>query len=198
MKFKNIFLVLLSSLSLSAFAQDSVSISQDVDKYFTSLENNDFETFLDYLYPEFFKIMPRNTLKEQLVSSMKGDETMKMSLKNNKVTAIGATKVVKENKYTIVDYSFMMVYQFAQSDEDSGGESDEESSVEDFTYESLKLAYGEQNVIFDRVSNKIEVKVSNQMMAIFENGFDTWKFIGYDENIKPALKKILPKELFEE
>jgi hypothetical protein len=194
MKFKTILLIAICGFTTHIFAQnDEKALRADVDKYVTAVQTSDIETTLDYLYPKFYDVAPRELIKGFLEKSAEG--IADMTIQNSKIGTITPIIQTDTNYHALVDYSFEMVMPLDNKDEKEEGQNDEEFSEDNFIAESMKAQYGEDNVKYNEDKTALIINVSNKMLAIKTAIFPTWTFITYSDAQKPVLEKIVPENI---
>lgn len=194
MKLKTILLLAICCFTTSIFAQnDEKALRVDVNKYVDAVQTSDIETTLDYLYPKFFDIAPRELIKGFLEKSAEGIADMK--IQNSKIGTITTIIQSDTNYHALVDYSFEMVMPLDTEDQKEEGKDDEELSEDNFIVESMKAQYGEDNVKYNEDKTALIINVSNRMLAIKTEIFPTWTFITFSDAQKPILEKIVPESI---
>lgn len=175
-------------ISFSVSAQPD--LRKTLEEYLKVVETKDSEKVMDYMYPKFFELYPRDLMVKTLDESM-NDSTLEIELMDSKILNISPLKIVDTVTYAKVGYSFVMTLKYIETDENPApGE-----EVITMTTNIFKQMYGDENVSFDSENKKFRVYAKKEMLALKTAYLKDWKVLGIEENIKPLLKKILPEGL---
>jgi hypothetical protein len=182
-------------LTVKAFGQtDKDEIKRTFKEYFQTVAQKDNAKTLGYIYPTLFDLFPKDKML-QAMDRMKADTSTRITMEKDSVISISETLELDGIKYALLKYSFKMTMTILATADESDTEGEEDTNPSDFTYEMLKEKYGEKNVIYDRVHNKLYVNASNEMYSIFNPTYKGWKFLEKKESMKPTLEKLLPKKV---
>lgn len=189
---KNILLLFfLIFTSFRALAQDDITIT--LQNYLLLSEKKDTEKLMDYIYPKFFDLFPRQMMLETLNKSM-NDPTLEISLKDSKILEISPSKTIDTVTYSIVHYSFVMSLKYLESEDNP---LPDEEAIK-FTQGIFNKMYGEENVTYDKEKMQFVMKLQKEMLVLKTPSLDAWKVLGLEPNLKPLLVKILPSEIVEQ
>jgi hypothetical protein len=154
------------------------------------VESKDAEKVMNYMYPRFFDLYPRDLMVKTLDSSLK-DPSLEILLIDSKLLDISPLKTADSVTYAKADYSFVMTMKYLISDENPPP-ADE---VITMTTNIFKEMYGADNVTFDPENKKFRIFAKKEMLALKTPSLKDWKVLGIEENMKSVLKKILPEAL---
>ncbi len=185
---KRFILALTFFISISASAQTALQTT--LEDYLKVVETKNSEKVMDYMYPKFFELYPRALMVKTLDASLK-DPALEILLMDSKIVDISPLKTADSVTYAKVGYSFVMTMKYVVSDENPAP-TDE---VITMTTNIFKQMYGDDMVTFDVENKKFRIFAKKEMLALKTPSLADWKVLGIEENVKPALKKILPSDL---
>lgn len=174
------------SISFGCAAQED--IKSVLNEYLKLSEEKNSEKLMDYMYPKFFELFPRQVMIEALDKSLK-DPTLEIELRDSKILEISPVKTVDTVTYSIVDYSFVMTLKYVESEENP---LPDEDTIE-MTTNIFKNMYGD--VSYDAENYRFTIKVKKNMLVLKTPSLKSWKVLGTDANLKPYMLKIIPKEI---
>lgn len=179
--------ILLLLLNVSLYSNEQ--IKSTFLEYFAVMNTKDFDKALDYMYPKFFEIAPKDLMVQQFESSFNNPDMM-LSMANPEIISISEVKNIEsENlKFATVSYKFDMIFDFSNS-----GNPD----ALDATFGIFQTKYGEENVSKDSENKTITTRTDGKMFALSSPEFDGWKFLENKESMGPMFKSILPEEIYE-
>ena len=183
-----VLLVIYLSVAISTAAQDD--IKSVLKEYLKLSEEKNSVKIMDYMYPKFFELFPREVMVLALDKTLK-DPTLDISISNSEILAISPAKTVDSVTYSIVDYAFVMKLKYLESDENPLPDED----TIDLTMNIFKNMYGEKNVIYDADNSMFTMQVEKKLLALKTPSLQSWKVLGTDANLKPYMLKIIPKEI---
>lgn len=169
------------------------AIKEDFIAYNKKLKNKDLEIALDYVLPEFFSYFPR----EEMLKGMKllmQDESMKYVLDDPIINEIKPLTKSNSKYYSLIDYNGNFAIQFKQSLSLSN---DELQKFKAYYLQNFDKTFGKENVSFDETTKFFKIKSKNYIIAVSNNGKDTWKFLQIDPNLGEIYTKIIPKDILE-
>ncbi|MEM6805836.1 MAG: hypothetical protein AAF696_30845 [Bacteroidota bacterium] len=180
-KFISLILALLSS-STFVYAQENAtkeSLQETLDTYMVLAENLDMAGTFKYLPPKVLEMIPPEALEQNMDELFK-KPGMHMKLYGSKITHIHDFVKTDQGVYTLVDYEVTMEMGLPEEEEEtvSDAESEEEDELDaiEFTRSILAMQHGEENVKYDEEQGFFIIHAKNTMYAIYEKGFDGWKF----------------------
>jgi hypothetical protein len=184
-----VIIALLICLScFRGYSQDEkAQITADISSYMNLFEKGEYEKTVNFIYPKLLTFVSA----DQLAAGFKNifnnpDFTFKFS--NSKIGNIGDIRIIKDEKFALVEYSYTMTMFI--KDNDATKLKDRFSMLA--TYQKT---YGEENVKYDTVADKYEIAIIKKMYAINSPPSKEWKFVDAEKSKKPFLSKILPAEL---
>lgn len=186
-----VLLVIYLSVAISSTAQDD--IKSVLNEYLKLSEEKNSVKIMDYMYPKFFELFPREVMVQALDKTLK-DPTLDILISNSEILGISPVKTVDTVTYSIVDYSFVMKLKYLESDENPFPDED----TIDLTMNIFKNMYGEKNVIYDADNYMFTMQVEKKLLALKTPSLKSWKVLGTDANLKPYMLKIIPKEIVDE
>lgn len=178
-------------LSVISYAQDDMRVT--LNKYLKLSEEKNSEQLMDYMYPKFFELFPRDIMIKALDKSL-NDPAFEIILRDSEILSISPQKTVDSVTYAIADYSFVMSLKYVESEENSLPD----QSTIDLTKDIFNNMYGEDNVYFSDEEKKFTIRVTKNMLVLKTPLLTSWKVLGTDANLKPLLLKIIPKEIVDE
>jgi hypothetical protein len=183
---KNIWLIyLLLFVQTTVFAQtDVAAIKQTVLEYMEIVEDKNYLKTMDYLYPKLFDIVPRSKIEESLRKQLE-ETKIQVEVKNSKVEAVSKVLLVKEVKYALVDYSFLMIMIIPEEEKDGL-----EAMLAIF-----KSNYGEENVSLDVEKRAFNIEMLSAAYVINDPEYNGWKFLERKKELLPLLENMLPKKV---
>lgn len=188
---KKCFLILLLLFTIPVFGQEV--IRDTVNDYLKVTEERDFEGILDRMYPKFFELAPRDLMLNVLKQSF-NDPSFNIELKDSEILAISDMKKADSVAYYKVSYSFLMLMQYVESED----EPFPDKETIRLTQDAFSEMYGKENVSFDEVKMRFSMKAKKEMLVLKTDNQQEWKVLGIEANLKPLLKRILPKKIVEE
>lgn len=186
-----VLIVIYLSVAISSTAQDD--IKSVLNEYLKLSEEKNSVKIMDYMYPKFFELFPREVMVQALDKTLK-DPTLDISISNSEILGISPVKTVDSVTYSIVDYAFVMKLKYLESDENPLPDED----TIDLTMNIFKNMYGEKNVIYDADNYMFTMQVEKKLLALKTPSLKSWKVLGTDANLKPYMLKIIPKEIVDE
>lgn len=187
---KKILFPLLFLFSIAASAQDD--LRKTVEDYLRIAEAKDSEKIMDYMYPPFFTLYPRQLMVEIMDKSF-NDPAFEIELMDSKILNISPLKTVDTITYSVVDYSFVMTLKYVESEEHP---LPDEEAIK-LTREIFEQMYGKENVSYIAGEMKFRLLAGKNMLVLRTPGLSAWKVLGIDENLKPIMKKIVPEAIID-
>lgn len=99
---------------------------------------------MDYMYPKFFELYPRDLMVKTLDESM-NDPILEILLMDSKILEISPLKTADTVTFAKVGYSFVMTLRYVETDENPAPSEE----VITMTTNIFKQMYGDENVSFD-------------------------------------------------
>jgi hypothetical protein len=168
------------------------SLENTLAEYLKIVEAKDNAKALEYMYPPFFKLIPKATMLKYLNDAM-NDPDLALKIYDCKIDNISELKKKDSLEYVKVTYtgSFSMIYNYDKKSEK------EKEEVVKITIGMFKTMYGNENVNYDKATNEYVLKIKKFMLAIKKVTESDWKILGIEEKQKAMLLKIIPKEMLE-
>jgi hypothetical protein len=177
-----IFFVLVQ---LSVSAQKPLKVT--LEEYLKIVETKDSEKIMDYMYPKFFELYPREMMVKVMDQSMK-DPSLEIELMDSKILEISEAATVDSITFSKVSYSFVMTMKYVVTADNPAPEDE----TINFTKNIFDQMYGKENVSFNAEMKKFRIFAKKEMLALKTPRLSEWKVLGLEENLKPILKKIIP------
>jgi hypothetical protein len=185
-KFLFLFACFLLAGALPAQTNDEETLRKTFTDYFAVVEKKDNAATLNYMYPRVFELAPREMLQSAM-DAMYADTTTLINFDNYKLLSLSEPVEKKGVKYVLGGYTFRLWMQMKNG---------EKEAASDYTVlESLKNAYGEDNVVYNEVNRTFRITCNNYMIAILDPQYSSWKFIERKSSLKALMEKILPKKV---
>lgn|GEM_PF-4039769 len=170
------------------------ALHYDLDRYIQLTESGDFEKVMDYIYPGLYKLIPRQLLLDRFKEAFEGsdisDYTDGFFISNVSAPVEVDRMIVYKVTYIInlkAAAHSSLVQRLMDGEEINY---DEVDSEQEFMMNMMEAVYGSGNVKYDADEACFRVQQINEMLAIHENGFDSWKFIKYGSGA--LYKRIFP------
>lgn len=190
MKSKTLFVLLIFLQSLLVKGQDDLRSS--LEEYLKIAETKNTEKTLDFMYPKFFEIFPREAMSKALNQSF-NDPSLEIMLKNSKIISIEEPKQIDTLTFSKVKYSFEMSLKYIETPENPLPD-DETLNI---TFNIFKNMYGDDKVKLDNSAKKFEIFTQKEMLMLKSKSVESWKVLGLEKNLMPILEKILPAKIIE-
>ena len=190
MKLKKIVFLLLLISQLTV-AQDLNSLKIEAQKVLQATTSLDFDQILESTYPKVFEIVSKEQMKNALVLTFYGDETMKIKLLNDTPDfKFGKIKKIDNQTFCLIDYNLSMEITLQSIIEDD----DEEQVMIDIFKEAMET----KKVTFNKETNTFTIIKPSTMIAIFDDATkNTWKFLNKDKENALA-KNLFSKKVLKE
>jgi len=170
------------------------ALEKDIDAYIRISQANNFEGVVDYMYPGIFKLIPKEMLLEKMKESFNGS-SYNDYVDGFFISAMSDIVEINQSLFCKVTYVINLktdphshlVKQLLE------GEDVNYDSIDDylsFTLSLLTTVYGEGNVKYDEGEACFRIQQINEMLAVYEKGFDTWKLIKYGNG--SMFKRLFP------
>lgn len=170
------------------------ALHYDLDRYIQLTESGDFEKVMDYIYPGLYKLVPRQLLLDKFKEAFEGsdisDYTDGFFVSDISKPVEVEDMVFYKVKYVInlkADPHSGLVQQVLKGEDVSYDVMD---ITNDLMFTLMEATYGSGNVKYDEGEGCFRVQLINEMLAIYEDGFDSWKFIKYGSGA--LYKRIFP------
>lgn len=175
------------ALSLTIQAQNyKADIQTQFNEYTSLLVKKEFAKSLQYMNPEFLKLVP----KEQLVKVMEAafsNPEIEMVMDNPRIVSIGEKKTIGGMNYVKMMYTNNLNMRF------KGEATAADTGI---VKTALQGQFGEENVTYNPKTKFYRIKVTKPVIA---NSADNkkWTFIVVEDKQKAVLQKFIPKELLQ-
>lgn len=167
------------------------AIRTDFMSYLQSIIDKDFQKSTDYISPEIFEIIPRQSMINIMDRTFNNPD-MEFVLKEPKILEIGKIVKAEDKFYSKCKYSNLM-------DMKMNSEEDETEMAKEVTINLLKLSFeqgfGEGNVNYNSETGFFEIYSEKIVYAISTNGKSDWKFLVRDDDQELILKKLIPEKI---
>ena len=193
---KKIAVILFSVFLCSTiYAQNNETngVKTDFLAYVTKLKNKDLKSALNYVLPDFFTYFPKDEMLKRMKLLMQ-DEAMKYVLDDPIINKIEPITKSNSKYYSLIDYNNNFAVQYKQSL--SLSKEEFQDFKKNYLNNFAKL-FGKGNVSFDDTTKFFKIKSKNYIIAVSNNGKDTWKFLEVDPDIGEIYSKIIPKNILE-
>jgi hypothetical protein len=155
-----------------------------LSEYMKANEKLDIPKILDFMYPKFFEIVPRNTMQEMLESTLK-DPDLELKMWDLKYFNITEDKIFENVFSSKASYSMKVSMKF------------KEDPLNDVILEALERVYKKGNVKFDTTTKTYEIFSEKTLLLIKDTAESDWLVLGLEPNLSAIYHKILPKSLIE-
>jgi hypothetical protein len=179
--------VLITIFANISFANKE-EVKKEISEFLMIMENQDIDKILDYMYPRFFELTPREDMIQRFNKALKDQDH---SLYDSKIVKIGDIKNSGDTSYCFIDYTYTMSFNY---DIDNPETKEIIKTTEPF----MKATFGADNVTADYENSKLIINNNKTMIAISQPDYDGWKFIDKEPQLKEILKSILPVAILKE
>jgi hypothetical protein len=196
-----------TSIETETMSAEEKVIRQTFSTYFNTVEQGDYGTTLDYIYPRLYDLVPKEAMLTAMLQ-INADPSIQISMDSSTINKISNVITVGDSMYARVDYSFRMIMKLipeetgldeeAETDTTEGEEEEEEFNQFDFTANMLDGMYGEKNVRRDKENSILYIQIEASMFAIDDPKFKGWKFLEKKDQLKPVLEQLIPEEVLKE
>lgn len=193
-----------TSVEKDTTSAEEKMIRETFSTYFNTVEQGDYTTTLDYIYPRLFDLVPKEAML-QAMQQINADPTIQITMDSSIINSVSEIITVGDSTYARVDYNFIMIMKLIPEETDLEEESESTSAEEgededefnqfDFTADMLEGVYGEKNVRRDKENSKLFIRIEASMFAIEDPEVDGWKFLEKKDQLMPILEQLIPEEV---
>ena len=182
--------LLLVSATIGNSQNASETVKNDFKIYIDAIVNQEFETAINYTLQDIFTIIPKEQMLTIMEQSFNNPE-IEISLDNTNIGEVKTVEKIKDKYYAELSYSNDMYMRFVSD----STEVDELSHRLMLT--NFNKTFGEENVSYNETDKRYKIFSEKKVLAVSEKGKDSWQFAVIENNMKPLLEMILPKEVME-
>lgn len=176
------FAFLFSILSFAQVKSGDADLDRRLAEYLQANEQKDFETVMDYMHPNLFKIVPKQQMIDLFKQTFSSPE-MAMEMSDLGINSVSKPFIHAGSAYRKALYRMTIRIRFADS---SVTEGDGPQTI----VENFKAGFPGKSVTYDADTKSFVVKGEEIMFAIRNPG-KPWLFLGYKD--EPALlRKLFP------
>jgi len=159
--------IILSTLIACGPKISNSQLESDFLKYSNLITNGEYEKAVDYMPNEFWTVYEKNEFLNKMKRVAKQIDSI--SIENIEIANISES--IKSNKkdFRIITYS---------SDLEFNSSNTPERVIEEF-----KSRYGNDKVKVDTIKKLIKIKNNSQMVSVYDNGLEKWKYLEYNGQI---------------
>jgi hypothetical protein len=166
-----------------AIAQKTPStIPETIKAYMKANETKDYEKALGFYYEKYFQIIPKATLLQKLLE-LENNEMLKAHNTLSKIVSVSDSINVDDVDYAFAIYEARVTITFKDHLED-----------EFVLFMKQQIEAKEQKVSYDKEKKEITYHRNSTCIMVKNNG---WKILPYSQKLLPAIKTMVPKEVFE-
>lgn len=180
--------VLACSMHSALWAQskESKQIRTQLEVYFQSTQNKNWEGVMDQVYPKIFD----NTPREQIIAMFNDMENrgMKMDFNRFEIVSISEVKKSDTEKFALVFYLSEFSIEFL-------GEEYHTAEVMSMMEESFYNNYGRENVEYNPAEYLFKIKANKKIFAVANKKTNDWKFIEYTADNASKMDLFIPAEI---
>lgn len=171
-------------------ADDLPAIKSMIKNYNDAFRRADWETVLDLIHPDVFKMVTRDNFKKMLQTTFKGDG-YEMQFEQMNIDSIHPVVTHNKDKYSLI---FMNATSFIKYTEetDSAGISQETLAN---TCEGMKAEFGKDFISCQPSGNGVRFSIRDRCYAIYLSGKKKWYFLSKDKDSEDMFDKIMPAEV---
>ena len=180
--------VLVCSMHSALWAQskESKQILTQLEVYFQSTQNKNWEGVMDQVYPKIFD----NTPREQIIAMFNDMENRGMKMDFNRFEIVSISEVKKSDieKFALVFYLSEFSIEFL-------GEEYHTAEVMSMMEESFYNNYGRENVEYNPAEYLFKIKANKKIFAVANKKTNDWKFIEYTADNASKMDLFIPAEI---
>lgn len=183
MKLKTIFLFLLLAAQQS-YSQDLDSLKERTQNVYQYTINLDYDKLLETSYQKLFEIVPKDEVRQILVTTFSGNNEMKIKIINIPPNfKFGKIKKVEDHTFCFIDYDIAMEFEIV------GQQFNKSEGIE--IAGNMKKQMDAKEVTFNEESNTFKILKRSDMIAIWDDSTNNqWQFLNRDKD------NVLAKYLF--
>ncbi len=194
---KSTILILLSLLFIVGCSNDKdpatmsneelkTYFTKDIKGYLVELNNQNWDSSMDYIYPELFKF----ATKDQMVGALEqmGEVGMKMTINFIGLGEVSEVMTVDDEQFCRIEYQATILMNI----------SDEVLLYADQLETSFESAYGIGTVNYNEDEQVFTIDANRIIIAITEKGTSNWKYLEYNKEQDALLGKLIPEEVIAE
>lgn len=177
-------LIVLACHQLHAQAYKD-SIQQQFLRYTLHLMNKEFAQSVDYINPDFFKIVPKAQMIK-LIEQVYNSPEIEFVMDSPKIASIEDKVSINNTYYTKLKYSnnlFIKYSELTTAAKDTA-----------LMMQMLQQQFGRDQVSYDPATLFYKIGVTKNVVANSKDN-QHWTFVVIEEKQKPILEKFLPKQL---
>lgn len=167
------FCLLLMLTAAIGFSQSLEQLKSDTKKMYDASYNMDFEVVMDYTYPKFFELVPREAMLKTMDEAFQNDTTKMRFVYPSVAFSYSEIKTIDGKKFCIIKYKNAQRITY------------EEKLKPEMSETILKALKGNkkfESVAFEKNRNSFLIIGDAILLAVSDpltNG--EWKFINYDD-----------------
>lgn len=182
------FLFLSLFFTRNSSAQQDTALSNRLNEVLKFTQVMNIDKVLDYTYPKLFSIVPREELKEIMLSSFETDE-FTSTMDSIEVVTIFPVLKINDESFAKIKHSMLLRMKFKTEPDTTGG-----GNSMNMMTGMMESKFGTGNVRYDMPHNTIVIKLIPSLIAIKEKEDGKWYFVNFDEENKEILDMLFSKE----
>lgn len=178
-------------LSISSFAQKNTdtAFSRRLNDYMRFTRELKFDDIINYTHPKLFTIATKDQIKEFLQGSFE-NEQMKIEFDSTAITKVSENFKAENVNYKRIDYWMAVTVSFKNTAALS------DSNFISSMTTALHQGFPEGKIVYNPFRKKFEIQANGLMIAIKDNKFTPWMFLGYQKN-DALIKKLYPQQVID-
>lgn len=183
MKFKTILLFLLIAAQQS-YSQDLNSLKVNAENIYKYTINLDYDKILETTYQKLFEIVPKDEIKQILVTTFSGSDEVKVKIINIPPNfRYGKIKKIEDHTFCLIEYDLAMEFEMI------GQQFNKSEGIQ--IAGEMKKAMDAREVTFNEDTNTFTIKKRSDMIGIWDDSTNNqWQFLNRDKD------NVLAKYLF--
>jgi len=186
-----IFISLVLLLQITLSAQVDQRLKERLDSTLMATKAMDFERVMDFTYPKLFTIVPREQLLNMMKEAFQANE-FQISLDSLEIIRINPVFTTEEGQFSLIRHKMTMFMKINPAELE--GDSTESRHM---IAEMIKMQFGDDNVVYEKETQTLKIKILADMVAVKDNYAPEWCFVNFknDDELSSLLfsKSVLDK-----
>ena len=154
-------------------------LESDFLEYSNLIAKREYEKAVDYMPTDFWNVYEKNEFLTKM--ERVGKQMDSISINNFEIVDISETINSNDKKFRVITYSSDLEF--------------DSSKIPERVIEKYKSQFGAENVKLDSINKLIKIKNNSQMISVYDNGLEKWKYLEYNG---PIISKIYGIETWAE
>jgi len=142
-------------------------LESDFLEYSDLIYKGEYEKAVDFMPTDFWSLYEKNEFLTKMTQV--GKQIDSISINNLKIVNISETIKSENKKFKVITYSSDLEFN--------------SSKIPERVIEKYKSQFGFENVKIDTINKLIKIKNNSQMISVYDNGLEKWKYLEYNGQI---------------